>query len=75
MKYLISFLMLSSIVMSGCAASLPNTGYDRNAPSARNSHNAPQIKAPVSPPPGKTVLSKAVAVKASFSDTVLLDQF
>jgi hypothetical protein len=72
MKYLISFLILFFLSVSGCAPSRLTTGYDINAPSASGPRSAPQIKPAVSPPAEKAVPAKAVA---SFSDTMLLDQF
>jgi hypothetical protein len=75
MKYLLSVFVLFSMLTFGCVASRLSTGYDINDPSASATRNTPRTKPASSPPPDRSASTKAVAVKASYSDALFPDRF
>ncbi|HMK36505.1 MAG TPA: hypothetical protein VK463_15635 [Desulfomonilaceae bacterium] len=73
MKYLVSLLVLFALLMYGCATSRLSTGYDRNESSASTSSKTPKTRPDSGPPAERADSTKAVAVKASFHDSLFPD--
>jgi hypothetical protein len=74
-KYLLSFLVLLSLLTFGCVASRLNTGYDIKGPSASTTHNIPRAKPASSPPFDGASPTKAVAAQEAYSDALFPDRF